>query len=297
MGLAESLNLRLGASGFAYDRDCTGLGHRLRRAELSLKAGTAALGPRCGLSWSPHRVGSKEPFDEARAELELAGIVVNTKQIERISEQLGEQVEAIARRERRTVLSGKIVLPGAVPKLYVAVDGTGVPMVPRETQRRAGKDESGLAKTREGTLGCVFTQTALDEDGYPVRDPGSTTYVGAIEAAQQFGERIFTEAIRRGLRQAVMHIVLGDGAPWIWNIAAEHFPGAIEIADLYHAREHLQDLAKILYSPLQAKPWADQRIEQLDAGDIEGLASPLCAACAPPERSAKTNSGRPSPSS
>jgi Uncharacterised protein family (UPF0236) len=222
------------------------------------------------------RVGSKEPFDEARADLEaLAGIVVNTKQVERISEQLGEQVESVARRERRTVLSGKIVLPGPVPKMYVAVDGTGVPMVPRETQGRPGKDESGLAKTREGKLGCVFTQTALDEDGYPVRDPGSTTYVGAIEAAQQFGERIFTEAIRRGLRQAVMHIVLGDGAPWIWNLAAEHFPGATEIVDLYHAREHLQDLAKILYLPLQAKPWAEQRIEQLDTGDIEGLVASL----------------------
>ena len=32
--------------------------------------------------------------------------------------------------------------------------------------------------------------------------------------------------------------MLGDGAHWIWNIADEHFPGAQQIVDLYHAREH-----------------------------------------------------------
>ena len=57
-------------------------------------------------------------------------------------------------------------------------------------------------------------------------------------------------------------IVLGDGAPWIWNLAAEHFPGAIEIVDLYHAREHLTGIAKVVYGPEgpEAKQWADARI-------------------------------------
>ena len=56
------------------------------------------------------RVGSKEPFDEGRQDLELlAGIVVNTKEVERVSERLGQQVEAIAGKERKLVLSGKIV--------------------------------------------------------------------------------------------------------------------------------------------------------------------------------------------
>ena len=218
------------------------------------------------------RLGSKEPFDEGRADLEaLAGILVNTKQVERVSENLGEEVEAIARKERRAVLSGKIVLLRAVPKMYIAIDGTGVPMVPRETEARQGKDESGPAKTREAKLGCVFTQTRLDEKGRPLRDPESTTYVAAIESAEPFGERIFTEAIRRGLRRAEKIIVIGDGAPWIWNLAAEHFPDAVEIVDLYHAREHLQDLGKVLYGPSKAKSWAEARITQLDAGDIEGL--------------------------
>ena len=43
-------------------------------------------------------------------------------------------------------------------------------MVPRETEGRRGKQESGKAKTREAKIGCVFTQTNLDEAGFPIRD-------------------------------------------------------------------------------------------------------------------------------
>ena len=202
-----------------------------------------------------------------------AGIFVKTKEVERVSETIGEEIEAVARRERKAVLSGKIVQITPVPRMYVAVDGTGVPMVPYETEGRSSKDETGRAKTREAKLGCVFTQVGVDSEGRPIRDEGSTTYVGAIETAQEFGDRIFTEAIRRGSRFAGQMVVLGDGAPWIWNLAAEHFPGAIEIVDLYHAREHLAELAKVVYGPgsSMAAQWKDARIAELDVGNVEAV--------------------------
>jgi hypothetical protein len=52
-----------------------------------------------------------------------------------------------------------------------------------------------------------------------------------------------TEAWRRGWEWAATRIVIGDGAAWIWNLAGQHFPGAIQIVDLYHARQHLWELA------------------------------------------------------
>ena len=259
---------------------------RVRRAYYHCTPCTEGLAPKdadldiVSTSFSPGvrrlmaRVGGKEAFDEGRRDLEaLAGIVVKTKAVERISEAIGEQIEVISRRERKAVLSGKVVLLHAVPKMYVAIDGTGVPMVPHETEGREAKDPSGRAKTREAKLGCVFTQTHLDDEARPVRDDGSTTYVGAIETAEEFGQRIFTESIRRGGRRAEQVIVLGDGAVWIWNIADLHFPGAIQIVDLYHAREHLSALAKVVYGPgsPEAKTWAEARITQLDAGDIEAV--------------------------
>ena len=64
-------------------------------------------------------------------------------------------------------------------------------------------------------MGCVFTQTTWDREGYPIRDPDSTTYTGAIETAEAFGKRIYLEAWNRGWSRAEKKVVMGHGAEWI----------------------------------------------------------------------------------
>jgi hypothetical protein len=224
------------------------------------------------------RVGAKEAFDEGRRDLkELAGIVVKTKSVERISEAIGQQAEGVFQAERHAALSGKLAGVEAAPTLYIAIDGTGVPVVARETEGRKGKQNPERAKTREAKLGCVFTQTLLDDQGRPRRDEHSTTYVGAIESAEQFGPRIYAEAVRRGLKRAGRVVVVGDGAPWIWNLADEQFHDAIQIIDLYHARQHLIELAKSVYgqAATKAADWAAGRSQQLDEGNIEAVLTAL----------------------
>jgi hypothetical protein len=224
------------------------------------------------------RVGGQEAFAAGQRDVaELAGVRVTTKAVERVAEALGAQVEAVASAERTAALTGKVVALQPVSRLYIAIDGTGVPMVPHETEGRQGKAETGKAKTREAKLGCVFTQTRVDERGRPVRDADSTTYVGAIEPAEAFGCRIYAEAVRRGVMRAAQVSVLGDGAPWIWGLAEEHFPGAIQIVDLYHAREHLADLGTLLHGPGNAasQRWTAARREELDAGDVERVVAAL----------------------
>jgi hypothetical protein len=235
-----------------------------------------------GSSFSPGvrrmigQVGGKEAFAEGREDLEvLAGLQLNTKAIERVSEALGLEIEQQNQQEQKQILAGKVVCfrGPQIPKLYVAIDGSGVPVVARETEGRKGKDPTGRAKTREAKLGCVFTQTKVDEEGYAVRDEDSTTYVGAIEEAACFGHRIYAEAIRRGLLHAERVILLGDGAHWIWAIVEEHFPGAIQIVDLYHAREHLEKVAKLLYGVKNAayQAWLSERRTELDEGRVEAV--------------------------
>jgi len=164
-----------------------------------------------------------------------------------------------------------------IPILYVQMDGTGVPVVRAETEGRAGKVEGQPAHTREVKLGCSFTQTQWDEEGYPIRDPDSTTYTGAIETAEEFGKRIYLEAWKRGWSRAQKKVVMGDGAEWIWNIAHQHFPGAIQIVDLSHARQHLWDLARKLYPHDEArqKRWIMRQQDRLDEGQIEKLVASL----------------------
>jgi hypothetical protein len=164
-----------------------------------------------------------------------------------------------------------------IPVLYVQMDGTGVPVVRAETEGHAGKVEGEPAHTREAKLGCVFTQTTLDEQGRPMREPASTSYVGAIESAEQFGRRLYTEACQRGWARAEKKVVMGDGAEWIWNLADQHFPDTMQIVDLYHARQHLWEVAAKLYpndAPRQHR-WVMVRQDKLDHGQIEKLVTSL----------------------
>src|SRR5207253_1663285 len=143
---------------------------------------------------------------------------------------------------------------------------------------RPGKTEGKPAHTREVQLGCVFTKTTWDQEGSAIRDPDSTTYTGAIEDAEEFGRRIYAEACGRGWSRALQKVVIGDGAEWIWNLVALHFSDAIQIVDLYHARQHLWEVARKLYPNDQGKQRAWMKIHQkrlLDRGKIEKLVGAL----------------------
>jgi hypothetical protein len=126
----------------------------------------------------------------------------------------------------------------------------------------------------------VFTQTTLSEDGYPIRDPDSTSFVGAIESAEEFGWRIYTEALRRGLHRAQRVVILGDGAEWVKNLAEMHFPSTTLIIDLYHAREHVSNLCRLLFPTEEKRQirYRDRWWKDLDAGKVETIltqAAPL----------------------
>ncbi len=215
-------------------------------------------------------------FQESSALLkELAGVPVDAKQVERTAEALGAEIAEDERRHAEP--SDRLDLPRT---LYLGMDGTGIPMRREELAGRTGKQPDGSAKTREVKLCTVWSAEARDPNGIPVRDEGSVTYSAAIESAAsnstqraEFTERVLRETTRRRFCQAERRVILGDGAPWIWNIAHELFPGSIEIVDRFHAKQHLSDLAKAVYGPTdsRAAQWAKRRHAELDAGRFDAL--------------------------
>jgi hypothetical protein len=218
-------------------------------------------------------------FEEGHELLtELAGVDVPTKHVERAAEGLGREV---AEDERRVVESLAADEPVA-PTLYLGMDGTGVPVRKEELENRAGKQPDGSAKTREVKLCTVWSAEGRDEEGTPVRDEASISYSAAIESAahkdtdevpSEFAARVEREATRRGFERAARQAVLSDGAKWIWNLATEHFPDAVQIVDRFHAKQHLSDVAKSIYGAGSdlGKQWASERHDELDAGDIDAV--------------------------
>jgi hypothetical protein len=256
---------------------CAACRHGLapRDAELGLDGDTMSR----GLAKMTARAAAAVPFATGSGLLaDLAGIRVGARRIERHAEADGAAAAAVITAQAAAITAGKVVplAPADLPdKMYIAIDGTGVPMMTAETEGRDGKGEDGRSRTREVKLACVFTQTTVDQDGHPVRDQGSSSYLATFEPAARFGELMAAEARRRGARDIRQLTILGDGAHWIWNLAAEHFPEATQIVDLFHAREHLHELGKMLafMTGDTASQWLAERSADLDAGDIDALAA------------------------
>jgi hypothetical protein len=284
-----SCGVRMESQGRRPKRLLTILGEvRYRRSRLECPSCRRALYPgderldidgttrSPGLRRMMARAGSKSTFKEGRDDLKVyAGIGVSAKDVERVAEATGADMEAWLARERKRLLADRPagLVARTIPVLYIEADGTGVPLTRQELAGRKGKQPDGSARTREAKLGCVFSQTILDDKGRPVRDPGSTSFVGAIEPVEPFGPRLYAEALRRGLRHAQRVVMLGDAAEWIKNLQTMHFPEALYIVDLYHAREHVAHLCQWLWpgQPAEILAHRDRWWDDLDHGRVEKI--------------------------
>ena len=255
---------------------CATCGHGYCPRDRQLRIENTSLSP--ALTRMLGTVGAMVSFQEGSELLrELAGVAVDAKQVERTAEALGKE---IAEDERHcTEPLDTLPLPQT---LYLGMDGTGIPLRAKELAGRIGKQSDGSAKTAEVKLCTIWSAESLDAQGTPIRDEGSVSYSAALESAwtadiaaerSPFAQRVGREALRRRFNQAFRQVVLGDGAPWIWNIAEDQFPEAVQIVDRFHAQQHLSELGKALYglTAPRAFQWADRRKKELDTGKFPAL--------------------------
>lgn len=230
----------------------------------------AALGLEVGYTPALGRILCLEGADAAsyqKAELHLAetgGIGVSARQIQRVVQRVGQDAQAWQQREAQPEQCAR----SDASVFYVSADGTGTPMRPEELAGRPGKQAEGKAKTRQVYLGCVFTQHRLDEQGRPVRDWESTTYVSSLDSIDQFGPMLRQEALRRGMGSAGKVVLLIDGAEGLAHMGTLCFKDAVQIVDFFHALEHAGEVLRALlgskehpqYEP-RLHRWADRLLE------------------------------------
>jgi hypothetical protein len=208
----------------------------------------AALGLEGGHTPALARLACLEGADETsyqKAEehlRETGGIAMSSRQIQRLVQTVGTAAQSWQEREALQPEPGS----KTVPIMYLSGDASGVPMRKAELEGRTGKQPDGSAKTRMAYLGCVFTQHRRDEQGHPVRDYQSTTYVSTFGPIEEFGPLLRQEAIRRGLALAVQVVLLIDGAAGLANMGRLCFPGVLQIVDFFHALEHASKVSAAL---------------------------------------------------
>lgn len=154
----------------------------------------------------------------------------------------------------------------APPRVYISMDGV-----------LAHIHDAGW---KEVKAGCLYTTRTC----VPRKRPDTVeiraeqqSYVTALTTAERFGWQLWAEACRRGVNDTTEVIVIGDGAQWIWNIANEHFPQAIQIVDWYHASQYVWKAATTIFgegSDLRTA-WAHTQLEALWAGRVSAVVAAL----------------------
>jgi hypothetical protein len=254
---------------------CAECHHGFAPRDQQLGVAGGSLSP--GLAEMIALAGAEVSFARAAGLLSgLAGITVSPRTVERSAEASGAAARAAAGAEAAAITARTIIpLPPHEPvpdMLYVEVDGTGVPVRASETEDRQGKAEDGKARTREVKLARLFTVSGLDHDGRPVMDPGSSSYAFSFDGKDALARLVEAEYLRRGGEHFRQVVALGDGAAWIWTMAGALYPHATHITDIYHAREHLTDLASHLaFITPDPAAWLADRNADLDAGNIQAI--------------------------
>lgn len=205
----------------------------------------SALGLEVGYTPALAKLLCLEGADEStylKAERHLeqtGGITVSARQIQRVVQRVGSGAQSWQEQPAK---------PGScdAPIMYLSADGTGVPMVREELEGRRGKQLDGTAKTRQVYLGCIFTQHRVDDQGHPIRDWESTTYVSSFKSIDEFGPLLRQEAIRRGMGNVPKVVLLIDGAAGLENMGRLNFKDCVQIVDFYHAMEHAGKVLELL---------------------------------------------------
>jgi hypothetical protein len=191
------------------------------------------------------------PYNEAVELLALStGLQVTGFNAEQIVAEVGRQLRELEAQAQAAVQAGAGPEPSAaVERLYIGMDGTSAHID---------------AAWHEVKTGVIYAGVPNAEG---IDEATDSFYVAAQEPAELFGARAYAAAAQRGVEQAAEVVVIGDGAEWIWNLAALHYPQATEIVDYWHACEHIWELRKVLY-PAESEAgdrWAHEHFRRLQA--------------------------------
>jgi hypothetical protein len=204
---------------------------------------------------------------------------------EALQQQEDEQVRALWEQAIQARTPSHVGSPSQqdrIDRLYIELDGVlarlrrGSVLMEEQERKRQGD------VYREVKVGAVFEATRGPErsglaPGVFVDQAGPKHYVARRGKAEDFGKLLYALAVKYGLQRAHQLVVLGDGAAWIWRLVADHFPGAVQIVDIWHAREHVWKVARAVFGPHtpEASAWADHACNLLVEGKIEDLVEEL----------------------
>lgn len=229
-----------------YCRQC-----RRTRVPLDERLGIEDSGLTPGLRRLLCRTALELPYEQSQALLSdtLGFTPCSAREAERVAQCHGERLE----QQKEAVSSGPFCRSAreAKPRYCLAIDGTMIPGLVNEEQHRVEWHEVKVA--------TVFDPRQIEP----------SWYVAGRDDADRFGERLWRSLHDRQIPPEKLRLIVADGAPWIWNLAALHYPQVPQLLDFYHAAEHVHATATAIGKGAAAETWWQRRLDQLREGRIE----------------------------
>lgn len=218
-------------------------------------------------------------YAEAAALAQKWGSPVSDATLHALAQRLGSRAEACAQAQLKKPPVEREPQRAPMPLAVLMLDGWLV------RQRGPGW---GKRKTSESRVAWHEWKTGVyyrhEQAGRTASGRGVLTekiVIGWQGEPLEFGRRLHGEALRGGLGRAQNILVVGDGAPWIWKVAQDRWPGATEVLDFYHASQHLWDLGRAVQGEAQAAPWVQGRLHRLRHGREKQVLAEIAALKAP----------------
>jgi len=240
---------------------------------LGMGSGQFSDAVQAGVSW----VAAKEPFEPAAKTFTyLTRISIADREVERLSEGRGAALEAHQALEREKLLGGE----GST--VSRPRDKPGVWAVGLDAAR--GRFEDGWHDVHAGTV--FWAHPKVDEDGICGAKAGEQSYVVQVRDLQKAGEKLYAEAVKRGIDPGQDLVVcLADGAVGNWNQFALHFLKRVEVLDWWHAADHLWAAGKGVFGEgtAEAAAWVEECKAELWEGRVDAVLTALHAEASKPK--------------
>lgn len=209
------------------------------------------------------------PFAQAATTLEmLTRVSLSAASLERLSVAIGTSLRSHQQEQAQKHQSGMLPVPKEKrpQRLYIGLDGVFVPL--RDAWKKDKSQGELSCRYGECKSGVVY-EAFQDEFGKDSR-VRTHAYVATLDKVEDFAPLLGTLAHQQGHHLAKEVIVLGDGAAWIWQLAAKQFPQAIQIVDFFHAAEHLGKVAEARFGQgtQEGKLWQSSRLEELKKNQL-----------------------------
>lgn len=202
-------------------------------------------------------LGQSCVYDEASQLIrKMMGIDVCSPQIQRVCKYFGGMIDSVVEKNLEEYIP-KLENTKSQDTIYVMVDGSFLPMVDKEW--------------KEVKLGRIFSAQKIIPISGKRNEVVDSVYVSHIGGVKEFFPKL-----ERHLVYYRNKVIIGDGAPWIWNWVEDNYPGAIQILDFYHGKEKLVLFAKYPFKDQdQRQQWIQDKTDKLKNNQVEQVISEI----------------------